>query len=170
MKNSRYIILIILLLLTVIVFLYVKKENTEVVYVRLEEVYDKFNMKTELERQFKSVEIKRKNLIDSLEFQAKQVQINGTKEQYGDAVELYVQKRRELENANDELSKQFDEQIWKQLNSYCKEFGKENNFKYVLGTDGSGTIMYADENNDVTQKLIDFINKRYNGGKLNEKK
>jgi outer membrane protein len=146
------------------------KSSDRIAYVKLSEVYKKFEMRTEMEAQYKKVEAVRKNLIDSMEFQAIKVQSSGDKAKYEIAVNEYIRKRKELEQANETLMQQYDEQIWSQINSYCEEFGETYQYDYILGAQGSGTLMYADKNNEVTGVFVDYINKMYNGKIHNKKK
>ena len=120
-------------------------------------------MKQELEGKFKTIESTRKNLIDSIEFNAAQIQKKGDREEYQQVIQNYIQKRKEIEQANETLSNQYDESIWKQINSYSEEFGKAKGYKMIFGADGSGTLMYAEKNIDITEEFITFINKMYNG-------
>jgi outer membrane protein len=144
------------------------KPTHKVAYVKLNEVYDKFSMKVELENKFKTIESVRKNLIDSIEFNATQLQNN--QELYKEAVSKYIQKRKELESANKVLLEQYEESIWAQINSYSESFGKEKGYEYILGADGSGIIMFASEKNDVTTQFIEYINEMYNGKQKNTQK
>lgn len=63
----------------------------------------------------------------------------------------------------DSLSKDFTQKIWKQLNSYVEEFGKENDYLMIVGTQGDGNVMYVKESANITNELIEYVNKKYNG-------
>jgi outer membrane protein len=139
-------------------------------YVKLNEVYEKFAMRAEMHNKYKSVEILRKNLLDSLEFKAKAVQASGDQEKYEFALNDYLGKRKEMEESNEVLSRQYEEQIWNQINSYCKEYGQREGYDFIFGAEGSGNIMFAGEQKELTSELIEFINKRYHGQKENSKK
>jgi outer membrane protein len=168
--NKKLIViasLAVLILISVITWKTFKPTH-KVAYVKLNEVYNKFNMKVELENKFKTIESVRKNLIDSMEFNATQLQNN--QELYKVAVSKYIQKRKELESANKVLLEQYDESIWAQINSYSEAFGKENGYEFILGADGSGVIMYASEKIDVTTQFIEYINEMYNGKQKNTQK
>ena len=42
-----------------------------------------------------------------------------------------------------------------------KKYNRENGYQYVLGYQKGGNILYATPDLDVTQKLIDGLNKEY---------
>lgn len=55
----------------------------------------------------------------------------------------------------------FSDSIWKELNQHIKAFGREKGYDYIYGASGQGNLMYADSTLNVTQKVIDFVNARY---------
>jgi len=72
-----------------------------------------------------------------------------------------IQKKIDEELVN--LNNEYNLKIWDKLNSYTKEFGRENNFSIIFGTSGGGNIMYAEDTLDVTKELIEYCNRKYNG-------
>jgi len=72
-----------------------------------------------------------------------------------------VQKHIDEELVN--LNNKYNLKIWDKLNTYIKEFGRENNYSIIFGTSGNGNIMYAEEGIDVTKELIEYCNRKYNG-------
>ncbi len=50
-----------------------------------------------------------------------------------------------------------------QINSYVEEYAKENNFDIIMGTTASGSLLYGDESLDVTEDILDELNKKYQG-------
>lgn len=36
-------------------------------------------------------------------------------------------------------------------------------YRYIFGAEGSGVLMYADERNNITKEVIEYINARYKG-------
>jgi len=55
--------------------------------------------------------------------------------------------------------------IWKRLNPYIAEYGKEKGYAYIYGANGTGNVLYADEGEDITDELIEYVNKRYHDKK-----
>ncbi len=62
-----------------------------------------------------------------------------------------------------QLSEQYTADIWRQINQWVNEFGEQEGYDFVLGAAGNGSLMYANEANDITNKTILFVNKKYQG-------
>ena len=59
-----------------------------------------------------------------------------------------------------------NEELYKNIRSYIDKYNKENGYEYVLGYSLGGGILFANPSLDVTQKIIDGLNKEYkNSGK-----
>jgi outer membrane protein len=71
---------------------------------------------------------------------------------------------KQFEDDNQALKREFDQEIYKQLNQYMKEFGEKNGYRFILGAEGSGVLMYANEGYNVSEQVIKHINERYQGG------
>ncbi len=66
--------------------------------------------------------------------------------------------------AREEATK--NEQLYKNIRSYIEKYNKENGYEYVLGYSLGGGILFANPSLDVTQKIIEGLNKEHaaNGG------
>ncbi len=51
------------------------------------------------------------------------------------------------------------------VNDYIKEYGKKHNCKYILGANGSGNIVYAQETQNITDEILKGLNEEYMKGK-----
>jgi outer membrane protein len=78
---------------------------------------------------------------------------------------IIEEKYREFDDLNQKQAEDYQKQILLQINTYVKEFGKLNKYQYILGANGEGTLMYADESKDISAEVLQFINNRYEGGK-----
>ena len=56
-----------------------------------------------------------------------------------------------------------NEQLYKNIRSYIEKYNKENGYEYVLGYSLGGGILFANPSLDVTQKIIDGLNKEHAG-------
>ncbi|WP_207503734.1 OmpH/Skp family outer membrane protein [Telluribacter humicola] len=54
-----------------------------------------------------------------------------------------------------------NEMLYKQIQEYIKKYNDDNNYEYVLGYSQGGGILYADTTLNVTQKMIEGLNKEY---------
>jgi outer membrane protein len=141
-------------------------------YVRMEEVYNSFTMKQQLENKLKTTEKAREFIIDSLKLQLHQLTLTLQAQPKTDTnlVRLYNLKEAYLNDQanafaedNEALAKEYSDQIWGQINQYANDFGKTDGYDYILGASGDGTLMYADDSKDVTEELKVFINAKYQG-------
>ena len=49
------------------------------------------------------------------------------------------------------------------IKDYVKDYGKENNYTYIFGSNESANIMYAEEGLDITQEILKELNEDYGG-------
>lgn len=173
MKKS-IIVCILSVLISSVVFFFLGKTNPgdKVGWINISKVYNEFVFKKELEGKLTKTQQARKAIIDSLEFDLKILSREIKTEEGKDKskIELfqlkresYLNKKSELENDNEVLQKQYNEQILNQLNQYLKDYGKQKHLRYILGTDGSGTLMYAIEEDEITEDVIKYVNEKYKG-------
>lgn len=47
------------------------------------------------------------------------------------------------------------------VKDYVKEYGKENNYTYIFGSNETANIMYAEEGLDITEEILEKINADY---------
>jgi outer membrane protein len=64
----------------------------------------------------------------------------------------------------EQSDKEVNEQIWKRINPVIDEFAKKNNFSIIIGGNGMGTVLYSNNAINVTTKLIEYANNKYENG------
>jgi outer membrane protein len=149
--------------------------QTKMAYVDVEVLMKDYDGTKALEAQMKEKqEIKAKEL-DSLTapFQAK------VQNYYKAAQKMSPQKRAEAEaalqqeqqflqqqqqQASQELQKETQESyevITKTVDSLVGNYAKSKGYNMILGTSGKGTVMYGDENLDVTKQVLEVLNTTY---------
>jgi outer membrane protein len=169
---------ILLVFITIVVcvaaFLFIGKSNQggKIAWININKVFNEFAYKKELEAKLTHTEEARKALIDSLEFELKMlsraIQAEGGKDKSKISVfelkrENYLNKKKESEEDNAVLQKTYNDQILNQLNQYLKDYGKKENLRYILGSEGSGALMFATDQDEITDTVIVYINERYKG-------
>jgi outer membrane protein len=50
-----------------------------------------------------------------------------------------------------------------QINSYLKKFGEANGYRIILAATEYGNLAYADEQLDITEEVLEGLNKEYSG-------
>ncbi|MBR8534957.1 OmpH family outer membrane protein [Carboxylicivirga sediminis] len=48
------------------------------------------------------------------------------------------------------------------INDFLKKYGKEKGYRYILGANGSGNVVYAQEDLNITEEVLEGLNKQYN--------
>jgi outer membrane protein len=147
------------------------KRNQKVGYIEVQKVFAEFQYKKELEKELESIRTNRQNVLDSmkveLESLARQAEENQKDKQLLERFltkkQVYFKKQTAVEEEERGIVRGFDEKIFKQLNAFVKQFGKENGYSMIHGANASGNIMYADSTTDVTEAIIKFINDKYKG-------
>ena len=156
----------------VIVIYNILKPIQKIAWVELSQVYEKFEMRQELETKAKNVAQARKAVTDSLEFELKMLerQINAEQGKNREKIniyeikrEQYLKRKQEFDEDNENMVREYDNQVVTQVNQYMKDFGRERGYKYILGANGTGSMMYADEAEDITGIVNEYINTRYKG-------
>lgn len=159
---------VVSILVIVLVF---KPAQTKTGYVQLGKLYDEFELSKTLNAQFKQITSTKKNYIDSLEFQVKAIYTKvstdknnkALQEEFEMAQRHYLYQKEQFEQSAGAMEEDYNNKIWKQLNEYVSQFGKEKGYSYVFGADGSGTIMYGGEAEDITSAVLTFVNEKYQG-------
>lgn len=82
--------------------------------------------------------------------------------------ELIRTKQRQLKDyqvAINEKSGNEDQQITQGVltvvNTFIEEYGKQNNYKLILGATNAGNIVYAEEFMDITDEVLEQLNAQY---------
>lgn len=163
-----------LLILTLAVLM-ASCNQTKVAYVDIEVLMKDYEGTKALETKMKAKQELKAKELDSLTapFQAK------VQSYYQAAQSMSPQKRAEAEGAlqqeqqflqaqqqqaSQELQKETQdnyEVITKTVDSLVGNYAKTNGYNMVFGTSGKGTVMYGDENLDITKQVLEVLNKDY---------
>lgn len=146
----------LLLILSVIILNSCSTRKTG--YVDIFRLVNEFELQKEFSEQAKRDFERERTMIDSLIFSEK-LRNPATHESFKN--ELYTSLYKKAEERNKEI----EAVIWKRLNPYLAEFGKENGYLYIYGANGTGNVLYADKAQDVTEELIKYVNNRYHDKK-----
>ena len=136
-----------------------QKEYSTISYIENAKVFDSFQMKKDydllMEKDMKSDA----EYLDSLAFvinasKAKNESVSSIEQRYFSAEQSYNTKFSSL-------STKYTTEVNERLNAYIKEYAETNGIRMILGTNGSGTLMYANEEDNITEDIIKFINSKY---------
>lgn len=130
-------------------------QDDKTVYVENQRIFEAFAGKRELEDKLLKFRKQSKELLDSLK------KISQTNSISND----WIQKESErITFEEQQLVQKYNAEIWKEINRLVSMFGSENDYQFVFGASGNGSLMYASEGRNVTEEAIKFINAKYSGG------
>ncbi len=161
MKKLTQILFILLFGLVITLFVIILKSDTQIKFVSVTEVYSASNLRKDYEKKIEDFETQ-----SNANLKAFQSEIT-RKEKLGTSVEEIILLRQELNEQQFELSEQYKEkselyqnEVWQELNSQIEEYGKLNNYKFILGGTGNGAIMYVEKTENITKDVIKYINEK----------
>lgn len=143
----------------------------KVAFVNLSKAYNSFELKKELEKKLTSVQSAREQSLDSLKMKLTVLSAalekgeadDNQKKQFTAHKAEFLYKDKSYAEDNEAMAAQYDEQVWTQLNQYINEYSQQKGYTMVVGGDGTGAIMYAQNDLDITDEIIRFANERYKG-------
>lgn len=75
-----------------------------------------------------------------------------------------IQQQQQMQsNRLREQSTAVMDSLVEKVKGYVKDYGKENNYTYIFGSNESANIMYAEEGLDITQDILAELNDGYKG-------
>lgn len=155
-----------------VIYILAKNDDKKTAFFSNAQVYNEFDYKKELEYDLEQTNSKDKWVVDSLE---RDLQANITfmksieKPSDQQLIELekkqnyYFQYRNKVEDEYATRVQEYYNLIWGRINGYVNEYGQDNQFAYIFGANGDGTVMYADNSEDITEDIITYINTKYKG-------
>ena len=78
-----------------------------------------------------------------------------------DLTALYEERTESFSMSDAQLTEKYTAEIWKFINEGVQEYGAKNDYDFIFGATGDGSLMYAKEKNDVTNEVVEFINQKY---------
>jgi outer membrane protein len=175
MKNKTNILAIVIqivICLSTVLYIGNSKAKAKTGFINLGKIFNEFELSKEYNLKVTNYQNKTKLILDSMEIEinalAKTISKKSTSSMialFEKKKELYFIKKEEFEQSYENQTNNYTEQAMKQMNQYIRDFGKDNNFTYIYGAEGSGALMYGDEGEDITADVLNYINKKYVGKK-----
>ena len=142
--------------------------NLRVGYVSTTQLYDRFDYKLEMEKELGGVERRRKQVLDSLALDVQKLSTEADRsaeqrKQFEQTRRQYGMLQEQFSDEHETMVRSYQEKILKQMNQYVKEYGDAHHYDYIMGADGSGALMYANNAHDLTEPVSKYINERYKG-------
>lgn len=173
MRNFSFFALLFLVVVSLACSSWIWFHREKVGYIDLGILFDNFLMKKEMEAKLENTQHQKELLLDSMEIQlnilSKRAQANSSDKDLVKTFELqkqeYLMKKQSFEKEGQYSTQQFNNQIWKQINQYIKDFGEEYHYTFIYGAEGSGAVMYGSVDKNITDNVKEYVNKKYKGVK-----
>lgn len=126
-------------------------------------VFESFAMKKDYDKRLEKEIYQESTRLDSLAAELSRVSAGKSKAS-GDQEfknQQYYAARKAFDEKFNALSKEYTSQVYARLNMYIKDFGKAGNYRIILGASGDGNVMYVEPEAEITDELIQYINKQY---------
>jgi outer membrane protein len=73
-----------------------------------------------------------------------------------------LQKRVQFEQQSiAQESQKLTDSIVNKVIEFVKDYGKSNNFNYILGSNEAGSVLYGEDTSDLTQEILKALNAAY---------
>lgn len=143
-------------------FLYKSFEKDhQIVYVDNNKLFDGFKMTTEMKRIGEKEFNLKKIVLDSLYTKLQSPIISEIEKKT--VMQQFIQKKEALQEFNQDFAREESYKIWTRIYSYTIDFSKEKKYQLIIGSENKRPVLYATESIDVTNELLAYINKKYEG-------
>lgn len=160
--DSRVLVNVLLIsVLAIFLLFYFFKSNKEIVYVDNVKLFDGFKMTKEMKRAGEKEFNSRKSILDKLYSDLQSTTISASERK--ELMQQFIQGKEEFEQFNQVYGSEQSSKIWARIKSYTAEFSRDKNYQLVIGSDNKQTVLFADEKIDVTNELLSYLNKKYEG-------
>lgn len=165
MKKNTQITLITcnVLLISILIFLIINNfsKSPKVVYIDNNQLFNDFYMTKELKRLGEKEFNSKKSNVDFIYGKIQSAQTTASEKKI--LMQEFIQSKEELEQFNQIFASEQSSKIWARIKSYSKEFSEENNYQLLIGSENKTNILFAADEIDVTNDLLKYINKKYEG-------
>ncbi|WP_345741546.1 OmpH family outer membrane protein [Salegentibacter mishustinae] len=165
-----------LLMILVVAVLLTSCDQEKTAYVDTTKLIQEYKEMKDVEADFTSKSDSVKRQLDSIargfqqEVQAYQQEMNSMSQaQRQEKEQELMQKQQRIQQQQQMQGSRLREQsdavidsIVDNVKDYVADYGEENGYTYIFGSNESANIMYAKDGKDLTQEILDNLNKTYN--------
>ncbi|HMC01229.1 MAG TPA: OmpH family outer membrane protein [Flavobacteriaceae bacterium] len=167
MKNLAACILLVLL--------FVSCQQQKIGFVDnaklINDYQEKMDLEDKLQTKINAFQKRTDSLRQAFQLEINEAELKARKMSQGDLQKL----SQELQQKEQVLSQrvQFEQQqitqesqatndsLIKKVKDFVQNYGKANGYTYILGSNEAGSVMFGTEENDLTQTILDALNKSY---------
>jgi outer membrane protein len=179
MKNKNLIVIALCLLAVLIVAMLLINNfaNKKIVYVETGILFEQYEgmKKARIQMELKQKELKAgvDSLVNLFQEDLKTYERNRSKMSAKERElkeELLRVRQQQVNNYHQSIQKKSTEEEQRltqtqvnRINDFLKEYGKEKGYRFILGANGSGNVVYALEALNITTEVLEGLNEEYNG-------
>jgi|GEM_PF-1870893 len=143
-------------------FLFFTKNNQEGSFAVIDKqkLFNEFKMTKETANQITILNNGLRVQYDSLRQAYSSVKNEDARMQLGQKIEML---QTNIENLNGSYRAEETLKIWKRIQSYTETYSDKENYTFIFGFENNGDIVYFKKGKDITDELLHYINKRYEG-------
>ena len=171
------LMVIILLFIGLGTMLYLHISNEKIAYVDSTKLVNSYQGMIDARAQYQQKSTVWKANIDTLTMEVRkaiadydQNKATMTEKEKKINQELIRTKQKQLADYQQALNEkagledsQMTTKVLNEINTYLKKYGDKNGYKAILVATQYGNIAYADEGMDITEVILEGLNKQYNG-------
>ena len=154
------------------------QKEQKIGFVDNSKVINAYQEKVDLEENYKIKDEAFKKRTDSIgrafqteaqAFQAEASKMSQQKqqEQYQALGQKQQMLQQQIQYEQQQLTKEFSteiDSIVSRVKSFVRDYGKDNGYTFILGSNEAGSVMYGKETHDISQEIIDALNADYKKG------
>lgn len=144
---------------TVLINDYIEKKDIE---TQLQSKIDAFQKRTDSMRQAFQLEINEAEIKARSMSQSKIQKLSKDLQDKETALSQRVQFEQQ-QIAQESQAK--NDSLIKKVKNFVKDYGSKNGYSFILGSNEAGSVMYGKDDKDLTQTLLDLLNKQYSENK-----
>jgi len=163
-------------MILVVAVLLTSCDQDKTAYVDTTKLVQEYKEMEDVEADFSTKSDSVKKQLDSIargfqeEVQAYQEGMNSmSQEERQEKEQELMQKQQRIQQQQQMQGNQLREQsdavidsIVEKVKAYVADYGEENGYTYIFGSNESANIMYAKDGKDLTQEILDNLNEEYN--------
>lgn len=154
-----------LLLLAGVVF-YTWQSRPRLAYVRSEVLVNEFQGMKEAGQAYQQKQREWQSNLDTLQTDfARAEKAGASAAQLAGISQNIQQYAAQVEQLAREEDRKMTQAVLEQINTFVEQYGKEKGYDLILGTTTAGNILYGKPGIDITEELLEALNKHYNPGK-----
>lgn len=139
---------------------YFTKSSNSIVYVDNLKLFNEFRMTKELKKEGEKEISEIKKQIDSLSIK---IGLTSSEIEKSALIQEIISRRQYVEEFQTNFTQTNSDKIWSRIESYSKDYAEKNHVELIVGSQFKGDVIYGAAKINETEKLLIFINNKYEG-------